>query len=158
MKYLKILSIVAIIIPISVIASMLYSADKTASSDVAAHNQITAMTDSSLAITNYDANLIKDIIVDTVKQMDSVIVNRLKSKMETVAMENSKKVENIQMQKDAAKNKDDNIFWAKVIFSGIFCLAALFVVLSKKYDDETKKWAFSVLTLIAGVWIGTATK
>ncbi|GAB2490519.1 hypothetical protein [Algoriphagus taiwanensis] len=46
-------------------------------------------------------------------------------------------------------------FWIKVIFSGIFCIAALFVILSKKYDDETKKWAFSVLTLIAGVWIGT---
>lgn len=46
-------------------------------------------------------------------------------------------------------------FWIKVIFSSIFCIAALYVVLSKKYDDETKKWAFSVLTLIAGVWIGT---
>lgn len=46
-------------------------------------------------------------------------------------------------------------FWVKVAFSGVFCLAALFVVLSAKYDAETKKWAFSVLTLIAGVWIGT---
>lgn len=49
-------------------------------------------------------------------------------------------------------------FWIKVIFSGILCLAALYVVLTRKYDDETKKWAVSVLTLIAGVWIGTATK
>lgn len=46
-------------------------------------------------------------------------------------------------------------FWAKVIFSGVFCIAALYVILSNKYDDETKKWAFSVLTLIAGVWIGS---
>jgi len=46
-------------------------------------------------------------------------------------------------------------FWIKVIFSSIFCISALFVILSKKYDEETKKWAFSVLTLIAGVWIGT---
>lgn len=47
------------------------------------------------------------------------------------------------------------LLWAKIIFSGIFCMASLFVVLSNKYNDETKKWAFSVLTLIAGVWIGT---
>jgi hypothetical protein len=46
-------------------------------------------------------------------------------------------------------------FWVKAIFSGIFLIAALFVVLSQKYDPETKKWAFSILTLIAGVWIGT---
>ncbi len=50
------------------------------------------------------------------------------------------------------------IFWIKVFFSAVFCFAALYVVLSNKYNDETKKWAFSVLTLIAGVWIGTATK
>lgn len=49
-------------------------------------------------------------------------------------------------------------FWMKVIFSSIFCIAALYVIITRKYDDETKKWAFSVLTLIAGVWIGTATK
>ncbi|MCL6296256.1 hypothetical protein [Jejuia spongiicola] len=43
----------------------------------------------------------------------------------------------------------------KLIFSAIFLIAALFVILSKKYDEDTRKWAFSVLTLIAGVWIGT---
>lgn len=48
-------------------------------------------------------------------------------------------------------------FWIKLVFSGIFCVAGLYVVLSQKYDDETKKWAFSVLSLIAGVWIGTIT-
>jgi hypothetical protein len=45
----------------------------------------------------------------------------------------------------------------KLIFSGVLGLAALFVVLSRRYDDETKKWAFSVLSLISGVWIGSAT-
>lgn len=53
--------------------------------------------------------------------------------------------------------KEGAAFWAKVFFSATFMLAALFVILSKRYDDETKKWAFSVLTLIAGVWIGTVT-
>jgi hypothetical protein len=46
-------------------------------------------------------------------------------------------------------------FWIKLVFSGIFCVAALFVILSDKYKEDTKKWAVSVLTLIAGVWIGT---
>jgi uncharacterized membrane protein YedE/YeeE len=50
---------------------------------------------------------------------------------------------------------DPRVFWVKVAFSAVFCIAALWVVLSGKYDAETKKWAFSVLTLIAGVWIGS---
>jgi len=49
---------------------------------------------------------------------------------------------------------DNKIFWIKVIFSFLFAGAALYVVLSNKYDDDTKKWAFNVLTLISGIWIG----
>jgi hypothetical protein len=45
----------------------------------------------------------------------------------------------------------------KIIFSSLFTLSALYVILSRKFDEETKKWAFSVLTLIAGVWIGSVT-
>jgi hypothetical protein len=45
----------------------------------------------------------------------------------------------------------------KLVFSGVLGLAALYVILSGRYDDETKKWAFSVLSLISGVWIGSAT-
>jgi hypothetical protein len=46
-------------------------------------------------------------------------------------------------------------FWIKLAFSVIFCVVALYVILSGKYEDDTKKWAISALTLIAGVWIGT---
>lgn len=45
----------------------------------------------------------------------------------------------------------------KTIITTVFGLAALFVVLSRRFDSETRKWAFSVLTLIAGVWLGSAT-
>jgi hypothetical protein len=45
----------------------------------------------------------------------------------------------------------------KMVITSIFGIAALFVVLSRRYDTETKKWAFSILTLIAGVWLGSAT-
>ncbi len=51
----------------------------------------------------------------------------------------------------------DKNYLVKLIASLIFMLAALFVILSKKYDEQTKKWAIGVLTLIAGVWIGTVT-
>jgi len=47
-------------------------------------------------------------------------------------------------------------FLSKFIFSVIFSFAALFIVLSNKYDTDIKKWAISALTLIAGVWIGSA--
>lgn len=44
---------------------------------------------------------------------------------------------------------------AKLLFSLLLGVAALYIVLSNKYPDDTQKWAFSVLSLIAGVWIGT---
>ncbi len=78
--------------------------------------------------------------------------------MTTVTIARNKAEDRTQALKDESKDHNDWILLAKIIFSGIFCFAALFVVLSKKYDAETKKWAFSVLTLLAGVWIGTATK
>ena len=34
-------------------------------------------------------------------------------------------------------------------------IVVIYIILSKKYYDETKKWAFSALTLIAGVWVGS---
>ena len=152
------LSIIAVLIVISGIALQFYASSKTASFDVVSYNHNVATADSSKAITNYDVNLIKDIIVDSVKKFDSGILDSLKSKMTTVTVASNKAESKMQTLKEESKAHGDWILLAKIIFSGIFCLAALFVVLSKKYDDETKKWAFSVLTLIAGVWIGTATK
>jgi hypothetical protein len=50
----------------------------------------------------------------------------------------------------------------KLAFSAILTLAALYVVLAQRngkprYDPDTRKWAFSALSLVSGVWIGTAT-
>lgn len=60
-----------------------------------------------------------------------------------------------QIQQRAEMSKTPkSTFGMKEIISIIFCLAGLFVVLSNKYDADTKKWAFSILTLIAGVWVG----
>jgi uncharacterized membrane protein len=91
---------------------------------------------------------IKIIQTDSLRELKSVILNR----------DNDKYIS----EKKLNESITDKIlpvqrFWAKIVFSTIFCIAALFVILSKKYDDETKKWAFSVLTLIAGVWIGSIT-
>lgn len=48
-------------------------------------------------------------------------------------------------------------FWVKFGFSVVFGFCALFVILSQKYNAETQKWAFSILSLVSGVWIGTVT-
>jgi high-affinity Fe2+/Pb2+ permease len=61
-------------------------------------------------------------------------------------------IENQTISNQAAETQT---YWVKVAFSAVFCLAALFVVLSNKYDADTKKWAFSVLSLISGIWIGS---
>lgn len=60
----------------------------------------------------------------------------------------------------STEHDSETRLWIKVAFSGVFCLAALYVILSKQYEgenNEVRKWAFGVLTLIAGIWIGTAT-
>jgi hypothetical protein len=54
------------------------------------------------------------------------------------------------------------MFFIKLAFSAILTLAALYVVLAQRngkprYDPDTRKWAFSALSLVSGVWIGTAT-
>jgi hypothetical protein len=46
--------------------------------------------------------------------------------------------------------------YVKEILSAILVIAALYVILSKKYDSDTQKWAYSVLTLVAGFWLGVA--
>lgn len=84
------------------------------------------------------------------------------------AEELPKKIEQVQEQITELKAAEEKLgqeaeqmviytFGAKVLFTLIFLLAALYVILSNKYDDDTKKWAFSVLSLISGFWIGTAT-
>lgn len=49
----------------------------------------------------------------------------------------------------------DTLFWLKLGFSVVLGLAALMIILSRRYDDKTQSWAFSMLTLISGVWVGT---
>ena len=55
----------------------------------------------------------------------------------------------------AAPNRELLNFWAKLGFSLLLGGASLFIVLKATYPQKTQDWAFSVLTLIAGVWIGT---
>jgi len=46
-------------------------------------------------------------------------------------------------------------FWIKFGFSIILGGIALYVILTQKYNEETRRWAFSILSLVSGVWIGT---
>ncbi len=49
-------------------------------------------------------------------------------------------------------------FWVKVGFSALFSIAALYIIIFKPdADEQTRTWAFGALSLVAGVWIGTAT-
>jgi uncharacterized membrane protein len=50
-------------------------------------------------------------------------------------------------------------FWVKAVISLLFTVAALYIIIFKPDSDaQTKTWAFSALSLVAGVWIGTVTK
>lgn len=56
---------------------------------------------------------------------------------------------------ESQQSSIDIQLWAKLGFSVVFGLSALFIVLSQRYSEDATRWAFSVLTLISGVWIGT---
>ena len=64
-------------------------------------------------------------------------------------------VESNLLQQQNDWNTNNIKLLAKLLFSLIFGLSALYVVLSNKYPEDTQKWAFSILSLIAGVWIGS---
>ena len=56
---------------------------------------------------------------------------------------------------ESCNNQNPKLLWVKLIFSFLFGGAALYVVLSQKYNEQTQKWAFNIITIISGVWIGT---
>ena len=42
----------------------------------------------------------------------------------------------------------------QVILSFIVLIAALYVVLSRKYDESAQKWAYGAIGMILGFWLG----
>jgi hypothetical protein len=85
---------------------------------------------------------------DTTTSIDNQIVLIEKQlALKTLETENFLRVQEME-------SKKINDF-VKIGISLLFLLVSLFIILSKKYDEDTKKWAFSMLTMIGGVWIGT---
>lgn len=41
----------------------------------------------------------------------------------------------------------------RLIVSGLFASAALYVILSDSYPDATSKWAFGIAGLVIGYWL-----
>lgn len=88
-----------------------------------------------------DTNMVRSLIVDLKKNI---------AKLKQLETANIAKADAMQQGQPV-----DLKFLFKMILSALFTIASLFVVLSNHYDAETKKWAFSMLSLIAGIWIGT---
>lgn len=42
---------------------------------------------------------------------------------------------------------------ARLVVSGVLLIAALYVILTKKYKPEDKNWAYGALGTIAGFWL-----
>lgn len=129
MKYIKFLSLAAIIVTLAGAGVKFYTSSKS-------QQQISQVSQVEKAVA-------------VMEQVTNTADSAEKTALETFT--------NVAKEEKNETKTDKLILWAKIIFSGLFCIAALIVVLSNKYNDDTKKWAFSVLTLIAGVWIGTAT-
>lgn len=41
----------------------------------------------------------------------------------------------------------------QIAITFIVLAAALYIILSKKYPDDTQKWAFGIIGLIVGYWL-----
>ena len=96
-----------------------------------------------------------DIIGNSERDFLNQELSSLRTEIEKIDMANSKLS---HIQAEVSNETDSNgfvILMAKLGFSLLFGLSALFVILSQKYEEDTQKWAFSVLSLISGVWIGT---
>lgn len=91
-------------------------------------------------------------------RLDDAQRRKLNKELTALKLE-AKKLEKAQAQQPPAGGSafsDSQIaLIGKLCFSLLFGLSALFVILSKKYKEDTEKWAFSILSLISGVWIGT---
>src|SRR6266571_1705100 len=80
-------------------------------------------------------------------------IERLSTHTQTPTIDAAKSALQLLLNDKEIKEKEAQLkFWIKLAFSVVFGVAALFVVLSKKYDDKIQGWAISVLTLIGGVW------
>ena len=67
-------------------------------------------------------------------------------------------VERLKEQPMSTKaEKDWFSYIPKVVFSLLLCLASLYVILKGGYSESTEKWAFAMINIIVGVWIGTVT-
>jgi hypothetical protein len=107
---------------------------------------------------NYTLSLPRDsskMYIDTVS--NRIIVGNYGSPMKSNEAKPTADVKggSVVSLTSAMSSREEQKFWIKLGFSLIFSGAALYIILSQKYDPETKKWAVSVLTLVAGVWIGS---
>lgn len=149
MKNIKLLSLLALIV--TIVAVMFSLSNFKTFNKAIKNSQITVRYDS---VKQTLQNMKEQNFQDSQGEISKIDYNNQLNEFQQ-KVESFRNLPDSQLVSVTEKEFSTQTFWIKVIFSGIFCIAALFVVLSKKYDDETKKWAFSVLTLIAGVWIGT---
>ena len=67
-------------------------------------------------------------------------------------------VSHFQLSVDVMKERENfkaqqQRWYAQMIFSGMVSLAAIYVILSKKYPDEVNKWGYSTLAFVMGYWL-----
>lgn len=62
-------------------------------------------------------------------------------------------IKNENRNKNASDEFKRAKFYAQLFFSIVILGVAIFVLLSKQYDDELNKWAFAMVGLITGYWL-----
>ena len=44
-------------------------------------------------------------------------------------------------------------FWVTVTISGFFAVVSVFMILSNRYSDNQKQWAFGIVGIVIGYWL-----
>jgi len=86
---------------------------------------------------------------------NSCSLRPVKHWLERLAEEQQRAREERQAVLEQAAHKRSKLLNIQLGVSAIFGAACLWFVLFTNYPQDTKKWAFSALTMIAGLWIGT---
>lgn len=88
---------------------------------------------------------------NAIQKAKSQIVDSILNNVKLAESEKLDLIERIEM-----REQENLKFKIKVIISIGLLLFSLIIIFMKRFDENTKKWAFSVISLITGVWIGTA--
>jgi hypothetical protein len=99
-----------------------------------------------------------DEVIVARKDKDNALVIQMMQTQAASQQEEVKRYKDLvdELNKEKREEANKKSKPMPIIITSLLGLAALFVLLSKKYDAEATKWAVGTLGIVAGFWLGGA--